>query len=804
MITRTVKKSLKLNGFSEFDSLNFLRGIHKSGAKLCLEIDIDKRVEVFLSVFERSLFNREDETEMKFHVLQDFFRSCAFEETEKFLLLDENCALLHVVGTPSLKKEQLSELVNQVLESKIKSSIFLILEPCSFIGLDSPFMINFSVVVNAKDPEELKRKSQTLVSLVYSVYGGADSSIKTILVERGVKRLVKKLVDGSQIHSTILDAGHASRYFQLPRTYGIEQYRKMNFPIPDKPFNGIPIGGLAEFDIDEIKTVRLDPSRIFENVAVWGSTGTGKTSFLKNFLRGLEKAGISFCVLDWHNEYRDIASVLNGKIGEDVLIFNPLINGFSINPLELPSLNPEVEEIIIWERIENFISLLKQMLVLGEVQENIIRRNLYAIYHVNDEVTIGNLINSLEGMGMGGLISKLNKFTLGIYGWIFNNPKSTLNLNELRRKNVILELGDLPTEVRKFLVGSLLLLWWDNLRMDERIPHVLVLDDFNEYSDFEVVRKMLSEARKYRQGLICSYQGPYQLSKEMSYEVARNTGTKIIFKQEQTWDKYIVRDALGGLTEEQMETLSYLGRGETIVKLPSFGFPIRVNMPLPLKLKGVSDSSLKNMLGSPVKIQSTEDWGLTDLEKEFLILIHKNHGSSITEITKILGIKTSKGYELKARMQKIGFLVEEKIRCGVGSPKKVFKLGKKALEILNLEKEGPPAHYGKEEHVFIKNKIAEVIGNRWHVDIENGCDVRVEGNGKKIAIEVETGKSNDKKQLVYNIERNRGWADKTIIICPNKKTKLEIQGILNNGNEDDIVILTYKQINNLTDFLPKN
>lgn len=77
-------------------------------------------------------------------------------------------------------------------------------------------------------------------------------------------------------------------------------------------------------------------------------------------------------------------------------------------------------------------------------------------------------------------------------------------------------------------------------------------------------------------------------------------------------------------------------------------------------------------------------------------------------------------------------------------------------------------------------------------------------DGKKIAIEVETGKSNDKKQLVYNIERNRGWADKTIIICPNKKTKLEIQGILNNGNEDDIAILTYRQINNLTDFLPKN
>lgn len=111
--------------------------------------------------------------------------------------------------------------------------------------------------------------------------------------------------------------------------------------------------------------------------------------------------------------------------------------------------------------------------------------------------------------------------------------------------------------------------------------------------------------------------------------------------------------------------------------------------------------------------------------------------------------------------------------------------------------------FAKSEYISIKNKIDSILKD-WNVKVENVCDIKGEKGGYKVTIEVETTKSNEKKQLRYNVERNRGWADKIIIVCPNKKAKLEIEENLNDGNQGNLAILTYKQMGNLTDFFPRN
>ncbi|KYK34793.1 MAG: hypothetical protein AYK22_04785 [Thermoplasmatales archaeon SG8-52-3] len=58
--------------------------------------------------------------------------------------------------------------------------------------------------------------------------------------------------------------------------------------------------------------------------------------------------------------------------------------------------------------------------------------------------------------------------------------------------NVIIELGQLPTEVRMFFACIFLILWWDYLKTSEPAPNVLVLDDFYRYANLEVIREMLS------------------------------------------------------------------------------------------------------------------------------------------------------------------------------------------------------------------------------------------------------------------------------------------------------------------------
>ena len=69
--------------------------------------------------------NMEKEVILKFKVLQEFFKKCKFDEEDRVLLLDEYYALINVYGGPSIEEDQLSRFVNQILEAKIRASIFV-------------------------------------------------------------------------------------------------------------------------------------------------------------------------------------------------------------------------------------------------------------------------------------------------------------------------------------------------------------------------------------------------------------------------------------------------------------------------------------------------------------------------------------------------------------------------------------------------------------------------------------------------------------------------------------------------------
>jgi hypothetical protein len=311
---------------------------------------------------------------------------------------------------------------------------------------------------------------------------------------------------------------------------------------------------------------------------------------------------------------------------------------------------------------------------------------------------------------------------------------------------------------------------------------------------------MLSEARKFKQGLICSHQGPYQLPQGIREEVVRNTSTKIIFKQEQTWDKRIVRDALGGITKEHLILLSYLDKGETIAKLPTKQVPMRMNALAPpdnyVLLDHVIKNEMKKYMGEP------ESYGEPKVEepfeKKFLDEIYKKPKVPLTTITKNLGIKTKRGYDIKNKLVKGGYLNEDHIRQGSGRPKTVFNLTKKGLEYIEIEK-GRPPQYGKSEHVYMVNKIANSLKD-WDVKVEDGCDIKVKMDASEYAIEIETGKSKDKKQILYNIKRDSAWANKIILVCPNKTAKIDIEDIIKDDSNKTTVI-TYRQIEKISQIL---
>jgi DNA helicase HerA-like ATPase len=165
------------------------------------------------------------------------------------------------------------------------------------------------------------------------------------------------------------------------------------------------IGRILDQCNKELNPLRYDPASIFEHIAVWGATGVGKSTAIKNLVIGLVNE-INFAIIDWHDEYREIIPLLK-KEGEDILVLNPLLKKFSLNPLELRETSID-RDIAVAERIEDFISLLKQVYILGEIQESRVRDALYEIY-ARDLPTIGDLVFKLSGKKSDNLVSKLKK-----------------------------------------------------------------------------------------------------------------------------------------------------------------------------------------------------------------------------------------------------------------------------------------------------------------------------------------------------------------------------------------------------------
>jgi hypothetical protein len=109
----------------------------------------------------------------------------------------------------------------------------------------------------------------------------------------------------------------------------------------------------------------------------------------------------------------------------------------------------------------------------------------------------------------------------------------------------------------------------------------------------------------------------------------------------------------------------------------------------------------------------------------------------------------SRGFEVKERLRSRGLLIEERVRFGTGRPRKILKLSDKALRVLGLEARGVPAHHGGEEHVVVVGRVAEVLRRiGWSVEVEEGADVRAEKDGRRIAVEVETGRASSWGQLL--------------------------------------------------------
>ena len=116
MIGKYQRRSLRITGIHEFNSDQFLRRLHKSSISLDLMIMTDARTEIALSVWDRSIF-RENNAENKLTILKKLLDGCSFEDSI-IPIIDNNKALIHVVGLPVVREKQIEEIIKK--EDKTK------------------------------------------------------------------------------------------------------------------------------------------------------------------------------------------------------------------------------------------------------------------------------------------------------------------------------------------------------------------------------------------------------------------------------------------------------------------------------------------------------------------------------------------------------------------------------------------------------------------------------------------------------------------------------------------------------------
>ncbi len=97
------------------------------------------------------------------------------------------------------------------------------------------------------------------------------------------------------------------------------------------------------------------------------------------------------------------------------------------------------------------------------------------------------------------------------------------------------------------------------------------------------------------------------------------------------------------------------------------------------------------------------------------------------------------------------------------------------------------------------NKIVPLLKD-WNVEVEKGCDIKAEKNGRNVAIEIETRKANHKNQMMYNIKRDSAWADKIVLVCPNKINKTDIENVIKDET-DKAIVITYREIDKINEIL---
>ncbi len=342
-------------------------------------------------------------------------------------------------------------------------------------------------------------------------------------------------------------------------------------PPTDVPTEGVYIGTNTYRGV-ETKVYLSDNDRR-RHFYVIGQTGTGKSTILEEMVKQDIKNGHGLCYIDPHGEaIEHILPCIPKERAEDVVYFDPADTerSFGLNMLEYDENKPEEKTFVVNEIINIFDALYDLKATGGPMFEQYMRN---AMLLIMDDTESGSTLMEIpkvladedfrkmkldkcknetvrsfwmeEAEKAGGeaalanmvpyITSKLTPFLSNdMMRPIISQQKSTLDFREIMDSQKILlinlskgKIGETNSHLLgMIIVGKILMaaLGRVDIPEDERKDFYMYIDEFQNVTT-DSIAQILSEARKYRLGLILAHQFIGQLSDDISKAVFGNVGS---------------------------------------------------------------------------------------------------------------------------------------------------------------------------------------------------------------------------------------------------------------------------------------
>ena len=549
---------------------------------------------------------------------------------------------------------------------------------------------------------------------------------------------------------------------------------------PEKRCKGSINLGTVLYD-KEKWPLELKYGELIQNTVILGRSGSGKTNLTFHILRQLIQKGVPFVFMDWKRTVRHMLPQLAGKLN----IYTPgrSISKFPFNPFVVP---PSIESNVY---VNQLIDVMSQAFTLGDGSKSVLRKSIAALYDQGNLCpAAGDIITELEKVPDTGRMGGWKVTAMrALESLEFADLSSTDQISQseltqtMLHENTVVELDGLAAESKKFLI-PILTLWLYYVRLNspdrEKAKLMLFIEEAHhvlhkkaQTANETVLEMIFRQCRELGMGIVLNDQHIHLLSSA----ALGNSYTTILLNQKDPSDINKAA-ALCQLDPDDKLILSALRTGEGIVKMADrWSQPIHVRFPLVHINKGSTTDALlarysalnrSKKAGSGRKTSTATYFSQVPQvptllnsplnEDSFRLLydIVDNPNSGVKIRYKRLNLSTGKGNRLKQHLLEQGWLHSQTIDLGQ-TRKVILAITKQAKEILGTNNAKP--QHGSLVHNYWQSWYAQRFREQgYQVCLETPrrsghVDIVARKDGQKIAIEIETGLSDFKRNIQQDL-----------------------------------------------------